>query len=226
MTKRVSKSRRAFTKSMLALPAAASYAVAAQPANSNGGPKVLRYAFRVAETGFDPAQVNDFYSSSIIGNIFDAPLAYDFLARPDEDRAEHRRGDAGDFQPTSRRSRFASAPASTFRITRRSRAKSASWSPRTTCTRSSASTTRSSRVRTSLCLKTRKFSACPRFELLHSRVRSSTMTARSKACGRWTATRCASNWANPGHASTTTWPTARFLAQWRAKWTRCTTRSR
>ena len=66
MTKRVSKSRRAFTKSMLALPVAASSAVDAQPANSNGGPKVLRYAFRVAETGFDPAQVSDFYSSSII----------------------------------------------------------------------------------------------------------------------------------------------------------------
>ena len=67
---------------MLALPVAASSAVVAQSANSNGGPKVLRYAFRVAETGFDPAQVNDFYSSSINGNIFDAPLAYDFLARP------------------------------------------------------------------------------------------------------------------------------------------------
>ncbi len=79
MTKRVSKGRRAFTQSMLALPAAASIGSAA---HANGGPKVLRYAFRVAETGFDPAQVNDFYSSSIIGNIFDAPLAYDFIARP------------------------------------------------------------------------------------------------------------------------------------------------
>ena len=79
MTKRVSQSRRAFTQSMLALPAAASIG---SRASANGGPKVLRYAFRVAETGFDPAQVNDFYSASIIGNIFDAPLAYDFIARP------------------------------------------------------------------------------------------------------------------------------------------------
>ena len=44
--------------------------------------KVLRYAFRVAETGFDPAQVNDLYSSTINANLFEAPLTYDYLARP------------------------------------------------------------------------------------------------------------------------------------------------
>lgn len=44
--------------------------------------KVLRYAFQVAETGFDPAQINDLYSGIIFGHIFDAPLAYDYLARP------------------------------------------------------------------------------------------------------------------------------------------------
>jgi ABC-type transport system substrate-binding protein len=44
--------------------------------------KVLRYAFLVAETGFDPAQVNDLYSSIIFEHIFDAPLTYDYLARP------------------------------------------------------------------------------------------------------------------------------------------------
>jgi len=44
--------------------------------------KVLRYAFRVAETGFDPAQINDLYSSIIIAHIFDAPLKLDYLARP------------------------------------------------------------------------------------------------------------------------------------------------
>src|SRR5678815_1063671 len=75
-------SRRDFTKALAAVPAVASISATAQPANSDGGTKVLRYSFRVAETGFDPAQVNDFYSSSINGNIFDAPLAYDFLARP------------------------------------------------------------------------------------------------------------------------------------------------
>src|SRR5205809_1715168 len=44
--------------------------------------KVLRYAFQVAETGFDPAQINDVYSAIIFSHILDAPLAYDYLARP------------------------------------------------------------------------------------------------------------------------------------------------
>lgn len=44
--------------------------------------KVLRYAFPIAETGFDPAQVSDLYSRVIAANIFEAPLTYDFLARP------------------------------------------------------------------------------------------------------------------------------------------------
>ena len=44
--------------------------------------KVLRYAMRVAETGFDPVQINDLYSSIILSHIFDSPLTYDYLARP------------------------------------------------------------------------------------------------------------------------------------------------
>ena len=44
--------------------------------------KVLRYAFKVAETGFDPVQVTDKYSKDILGGILDAPLEYDFGARP------------------------------------------------------------------------------------------------------------------------------------------------
>ena len=48
----------------------------AQPA------KVLRYAFRIAETGFDPPQVTDLYSNTIIANIFEAPLEFEFLAQP------------------------------------------------------------------------------------------------------------------------------------------------
>lgn len=75
-------SRRNFTKALAALPAATSVSAQAQPSNGNGTQKVLRYAFRVAETGFDPAQVQDFYSSNIIANIFDPPLTYDFVARP------------------------------------------------------------------------------------------------------------------------------------------------
>ncbi len=45
-------------------------------------PKVLRYAFSVAETGFDPAQVSDLYSRIVTAHLFDAPLSYDHLARP------------------------------------------------------------------------------------------------------------------------------------------------
>ena len=44
--------------------------------------KVLRYAFLVAETGFDPVQINDLYSSIILNHIYDPPLTYDYLARP------------------------------------------------------------------------------------------------------------------------------------------------
>jgi len=45
-------------------------------------PKVLRYAFLIAETGFDAGQIQDLYSSIVAGHIFDAPYRYDHLARP------------------------------------------------------------------------------------------------------------------------------------------------
>jgi ABC-type transport system substrate-binding protein len=44
--------------------------------------KVLRYAFPVAETGFDPAQISDLYSRTITAHIFDGLYTYDHLARP------------------------------------------------------------------------------------------------------------------------------------------------
>jgi len=44
--------------------------------------KVLRYAFRVAETSFDPSQIQDIYSRTVTGHIFEAPYTYDHLARP------------------------------------------------------------------------------------------------------------------------------------------------
>jgi ABC-type transport system substrate-binding protein len=51
-------------------------------APSKEGVKVLRVAFAAAETGFDPAQVQDLYSRTVIGHILDAPLEFDFMARP------------------------------------------------------------------------------------------------------------------------------------------------
>ena len=44
--------------------------------------KVLRVAFPSAETGFDPQAGGDLYSNHVNRAIFDAPYAYDYLARP------------------------------------------------------------------------------------------------------------------------------------------------
>jgi ABC-type transport system substrate-binding protein len=44
--------------------------------------KVLRYAFRIAETSFDPAKVSDLYSRIITPHIFEGLYGYDHLARP------------------------------------------------------------------------------------------------------------------------------------------------
>ncbi len=43
---------------------------------------VFRYAFRVAETGFDPAKISDLYSRIITSHIFEGLFFYDHLARP------------------------------------------------------------------------------------------------------------------------------------------------
>ncbi len=55
---------------------------AVQPALAADPNKVFRYAFEVAETTFDPAEISDLYSSNVVANIFDTPLTYDYLARP------------------------------------------------------------------------------------------------------------------------------------------------
>ena len=74
-----SPTRRALTRSLLALPAVRDAAAQdrAQPPT-----KVLRYAFRIPETGFDPAQITDLYSRVITAHIFDGLYRYDHLARP------------------------------------------------------------------------------------------------------------------------------------------------
>lgn len=65
----------------LLAPLAAALLLAMPAAHAAGG-KVFRYAFEVAETGFDPVEISDLYSSNVIANIFDPPLTYDYLARP------------------------------------------------------------------------------------------------------------------------------------------------
>ena len=49
---------------------------------ADAAPKVLRYAFPTAESGFDPAQVTDLYSNTVLAHIFEAPLEYEYLAQP------------------------------------------------------------------------------------------------------------------------------------------------
>lgn len=44
--------------------------------------KVLRMAFRTAETGFDPQRIFDRYSVGVCENLFEPLLTYDYLARP------------------------------------------------------------------------------------------------------------------------------------------------
>ncbi len=53
-------------------------AAQAQPADL----KILRYAFLIAETGFDPAQISDLYSRTVAAGIFEAPLEFAFMAQP------------------------------------------------------------------------------------------------------------------------------------------------
>jgi ABC-type oligopeptide transport system substrate-binding subunit len=54
----------------------------ASPDSAADPNKILHYAFQVAETSFDPVQISDLYSSYVIAAIFEAPLTYDYLARP------------------------------------------------------------------------------------------------------------------------------------------------
>ncbi len=61
----------------LAAPAEAPGAAASSTAE-----KVLRYAFVVAETSFDPAKINDLYSIIVTSHLFEAPYRFDYLARP------------------------------------------------------------------------------------------------------------------------------------------------
>ena len=57
-------------------------ALLALPPAQAAEPKVLRYAFGVAETTFDPARTDDLYSRIVSSHIFEALVDYDYLARP------------------------------------------------------------------------------------------------------------------------------------------------
>ena len=68
--------------SALAVPAAESASDDGGLVVGAGALRVLRYSFPVAETGFDPARVNDLYSRTVNAHLYDGLYRYDYLARP------------------------------------------------------------------------------------------------------------------------------------------------
>jgi ABC-type transport system substrate-binding protein len=70
------------TALLLAAALLAGSAAATEPDAKAAAPKTLRYAFRVAETGFDPAKIQDLYSRTVTPHIFEALVSYDYLRRP------------------------------------------------------------------------------------------------------------------------------------------------
>ena len=69
-------------RQLLAAGAAGTLASIAPVASAQSATKTLRVCLQIPETGFDPAQTQDYYSNTIISHIFDAPLRYDYMARP------------------------------------------------------------------------------------------------------------------------------------------------
>ena len=67
------------TSTLLALATSLVLACAGVKAQA---PKVLRYAFLIAETNFDPVQVSDLYSRTVISGMLESPLEFEFLASP------------------------------------------------------------------------------------------------------------------------------------------------
>jgi len=66
---------------------------AAAPAAAADPAKVFRFAFPIAETGFDPVELSDLYSGNLIANIFDTPSGVRLRRAPDPPRAQHPRGE-------------------------------------------------------------------------------------------------------------------------------------
>jgi len=79
MTERSSSIRR---RTLLAAPLALSAPALTKAAAESTPKKVLRLAFRSAETSFDPAKISDLYSRTVTPHIFEALYGYDQLARP------------------------------------------------------------------------------------------------------------------------------------------------
>ncbi|MEO5697535.1 MAG: ABC transporter substrate-binding protein [Burkholderiaceae bacterium] len=74
-------SRRRAVATLAAVMAAARFDAQAAGGEARA-PKVLRYAFEVAETSLDPVKLSDLYSRTLTPHIFEALYTYDHLARP------------------------------------------------------------------------------------------------------------------------------------------------
>jgi ABC-type transport system substrate-binding protein len=74
--------RRDLLAGSAAWAAAGAGAAASSQASDAARPGTLRIAFRTAETGFDPVAIGDENSNRVVSCIFEAPLTYDYLARP------------------------------------------------------------------------------------------------------------------------------------------------
>ena len=66
----------------IALALLAAAAVVAAPAAAADPPRALRTLLTIAETSFDPAFASDAASDTVIAEVFEAMLDYDYLARP------------------------------------------------------------------------------------------------------------------------------------------------
>ena len=67
---------------MVAVTALTLACAAAAEAQKGPAAKVLRVVFSGSESGFDPPQISDVVSAAVVTSLFDAPLTYDYLARP------------------------------------------------------------------------------------------------------------------------------------------------
>ena len=66
----------------LLMSASALFAQSPLPSQTAQPLKVIRYAFLIAETSFDPAQISDLYSRTVVAGMIEAPLEFEFLAKP------------------------------------------------------------------------------------------------------------------------------------------------
>ena len=66
----------------LLVSASAVFAQSTAPSQPAQPLKVIRYAFLIAETSFDPAQISDLYSRTVVAGMIEAPLEFEFLAKP------------------------------------------------------------------------------------------------------------------------------------------------